>query len=169
MIGSSSRRLLLVAIFLTALVGGLAAPAAAGASSADAGATAADAAGAQENNSTLAPYYEGEQPQVDNESWMEGNENVSGPSLITYLSRAGTFVVGGDGEGSGPMLTGMLLLGAGIGVAVGAPIGLVGGGVLALTALWGVVGVGLAPQWLLPVFVFGLSIFAASAIRGVLR
>jgi hypothetical protein len=137
------------------------------------GVGATGAAAAQQNgtnNSTLDPYYGNASEDVGNESWMEGNQNGSDPSAIfTFVGRAGSYVIGGDGTGSGPMLTGMLLLGAMLGLVVGVPVGMVGGAVLAVLALFGVVGVGLAPVWLLPVAMFGVGLLASTTARGMFR
>lgn len=127
-------------------------------------------AAAAQSNGTDVDYYDNRSvDEVQNETWMDGNENVTGESVITFASRVGTFVVGGDGGSSGPLLTGMLLLGAGVGVATRADFGIVGGGVLALVSLWGVVGAGLAPEWLAPVFMFGVALLFAAGLRRVLR
>lgn len=128
------------------------------------------AAAQQANNSTLEPYYGNASDDVGNGSWMEGNENGTDPGAIfTYAGRVGSYVIGGDGTGSGPLLTGMLLLGAMLGLVVGVPVGMVGGGVLAVLALFGVVGVGLAPAWLLPVAIFGIGMLVSTTVRGVFR
>lgn len=126
-----------------------------------------------QSNGSLPDYYENRSQPIDNESWMDGNENVSGPSLLTYASRVSTFVIGGyggsSGGSSGPLLMGMVLLGSTLSLGLQARVGVIGGGVLAFIAFWGVVAAGLAPQWLLPVFFMGASLLVASALRGVLR
>lgn len=125
--------------------------------------------GAQDNES-LPGYYDGHRTQdLNNDSWTEGNEEADADSITTYASRLGTFVVGSDGASSGPVLTGMLLLGSLLSMTVGARVGMVGGGVLAVIGLWGIVSVGLAPQWLLPVAMFGVGLLLASGARRALR
>lgn len=136
-------------------------------------AAAGGAAAAQTNstnNSTIddvAPYYPG-QPTVDNASWTQGNENASADSIVTYLSRLGTFVIGGDAQSGGAVATGMILLGGMLGAVVRSRVGLVGGGVLAVASVWGVVGVGLAPAWLTGVAMFGVGLLLSASLRRIL-
>lgn len=135
-----------------------------------AGATGGGAGAAQANDTieNRSPYYANHSDSVPNESWMEGNANATAPAIVTMLSRVGTFVIGGDG-GSGPLLFGMVLLGAALSFVVSAPVGLIGGSVLTVTALFGVVSVGLAPQWFTAVAMFGVGLLLASAARRVMR
>lgn len=128
---------------------------------------------AQDNstNTTIddvAPYYP-EHPTVDNASWTEGNENASADSIGTYLSRLGTFVIGSDSSSGGAMVTGMVLLGAMLGAVVRSRVGLIGGGVLTVASLWGVVGIGLAPEWVLGVTMFGVALVLSAAMRRILQ
>lgn len=157
------RRTFARALFAVALVSVLATAALAGAP--------ADVA-AQSNDTTIndtAPYYDNHTASVDNGSWLQGNEDGNDPgALITMLTRVGTFVIGGDGAGSGAFLTGMLLFGGTLGLAVDAQVGMVGGGVLSVLALFGVVSVGLAPAWLTPVAMFGVALLLSSSAQRVL-
>lgn len=132
---------------------------------------AVDPAAAQNNSSieNKSPYYSNHSGDVDNESWLAGNQDGSKPGpIITMLTRVGTFVIGGNGSGSGAFLTGMLLFGGLLGLVVDAPVGMVGGGVLAVLALFGVVSVGMAPAWLTPVAMFGVALLLSSSARRVL-
>lgn len=161
---SSKRRALALAgvgvLVLLALLVAVPAPAA-----------AENVAQTNDSNTTIedvAPYYP-EHPSVDNESWTEGNENASANSIGTYLSRLGTFVIGSDSSSGGAMVTGMVLLGAMLGAVVRSRVGLIGGGVLTVASLWGVVGIGLAPEWVLGITMFGVALVLSAAMRRILQ
>jgi len=118
-----------------------------------------------------APYYnewEGNDP--DNESWMEGNEDATLENTTTMFSRIGTFVVGSNGDGStGAVMTGMLTLGALLGIGVGAGIGTVAGGVLAISGIMALAATGLSPEWIVPVAIFGVGLLLSSVAKRLLQ
>lgn len=132
------------------------------------------AVGAQANNTSVderAPYYdEWEGNDVDNESWMDGNEDPTIENSTTIFTRIGTFVVGSNGDGStGAVLTGMLVLGALLGIGLGAPIGTVAGGTLATAGVFAIASTGLSPEWTVPVAMFGVGLFMASVAKRLLQ
>lgn len=128
---------------------------------------------ANETNTTIedvAPYYANHSGEVENESWMAGATDGNDPSaIVTMLSRVMTFVIGSDSGSSGALLMGMLLFGSLLGFVIDVSVGLIGGGVLAMLSLFGVVAIGLAPAWLVPVALFGIGMILATTFRGVFR
>ena len=128
---------------------------------------------AQDNNSTIngtAPYYDNQTTQVDNQSWMSGRENATLDNTFHFASRITTFVVGdGDQAADGPLLVGLFVLGAVLGVTVGSGVGIVGGGVLTVIALFGASAMDLAPGWLYPVALFGVGLLLAASFKRAIR
>lgn len=125
--------------------------------------------GNETNVSDKAPYYENETTDVGNESWTDGRENATADNIMHYATRLGSFVVGGDGSSSGPLLMGMIVLGGILGVTIGSGVGIVGGGVIAVAALFAVVAIDIAPAWFYAVGLFGIGILLAASIKRVLR
>lgn len=136
---------------------------------------AAGSVGAQESNETNqtepAPYYDNTSTDVDNESWTAGNEDATFENITTYVSRIGTFVIGSDpGDNNaptGPLIIGLMVLGAGLGVTVGSDLGIVSGAVLAVLSLAGVSAVGIFPQWVYAIGLFGVGLMLSASFKRV--
>jgi len=81
----------------------------------------------------------------------------------------GTFVVGGGGGAvSGSLLTGVLVMGLGLGTVARAGVGEVAGVTLAIAGVFSGVATGIAPQWTSGVLMFGVGLVLASVFRRVL-
>ena len=119
----------------------------------------------------LPGYYDDRQVHVDNESWMDGNEDATISNVSTMLSRISSFVIGGDSSGdtSGSLLTGMLVFGAIMGIFVGGGVGMVAGAVLTVFALFAGGAVGIAPTWLYPVALFGVGVLLSASVKRALE
>lgn len=123
-----------------------------------------------QNNNTTDFYDSWDNVSVDNESWMEGNENATLDNTTTMFTKVQTFVIGSNGDGSTPVLfTGVLFVGVILGVTASSGVGLLAGGVLTVGALFGAQGVGIAPGWLYPLAMMGIGIVLASIAKRVLR
>ena len=131
--------------------------------------------GTTESVDEKAPYYDGANTEVQNESWMQGRDRATLENVLHLASRFGTFVVGGGesaqgGIGSaGPLLVGTVLLGAMIGASVRSGVGSVGGGVLSIAGIVGLQAIDVAPSWLYPVVLFGLGIVLSSVFKRAIR
>jgi len=138
-------------------------------------ALAAAPAAAQNNTSVgeKAPYYEDETTHTNNESWMEGHENATVANTTHFATRFVTFIIGNEpgatDSTSSSLITGMVLMGALVGVAAGTGVGLVGGGVLAMVTLSGVIAVDLSPEWFFPVALFLIGVLLAAVVKRQMR
>jgi len=121
------------------------------------------------NNTTeeKAPLYEDAQ-QPDTDGWFAGVD-MTLPGLVTMISRVSTFVIGGGGGAgvSGQLLSGVVVLGIGVGTVARANVGAVAGSVLGVTAIFAGATVGIAPQWLTAVVMFAIGLVLASVFRRV--
>jgi len=132
---------------------------------------AASTAVAADNNTTaedVAPLYENAStPETD--SWLRGvDPDLDG--VLELSSRTGTYVIGGGGTGpSGALLTGLLVLGFGIGAVARSNIGPVAGGTLAVGGTFAAVSVGIAPTWLSGVLMFGIGLIVASVAKRLIN
>ena len=124
---------------------------------------------AQDNNTTVsekAPLYENAS-NPDTDGWFAGVDTDL-PGILTMVSRVGTYVIGGGGSGvSGQLLTGVAVLGIGVGSVARANVGSVAGGVLGVVAIFAGAATGIAPQWLTAVFMFAVGLVLASVFRRV--
>jgi len=125
---------------------------------------------AQDNNTTAsekAPIYENS-TDPDTDTWLDGVEPTL-PGIVGLLGRVGTFVVGGGGGAvSGSLLTGVLVMGLGLGTVARAGVGEVAGVTLAVAGVFSGVATGIAPQWTSGVLMFGVGLVLASVFRRVL-
>lgn len=143
----------LVVLVLTLSLGGLA-----GGAIAQTNTTAEDEAPIYENST---------EPNTD--TWMDGVEPDL-PGVVTLIGRVGTFVVGGGGGGvNGSLLTGVLVMGMGLGTVARSGVGSVAGGTLAVAGVFAGVATGIAPQWTSGVLMFGIGLVLASVFRRVLN
>lgn len=131
------------------------------------------AAQTNETADEKAPVYGEEDPNPDTDGWLEGIDKPSVDSIVTLISRMGTFVIGGGAGGSmaqsaPALLTGIMILGTAMGMTVGSGVGSVGGSVLAIAGVFATIGVGLAPEWGSAIVVFGVGIVVASVFRRLL-
>jgi hypothetical protein len=124
-----------------------------------------------QNNTTAsdeAPLYENtSEPNTD--SWLDG-VNPDLPGLMTMVGRLGTFVIGGGGGGvNGSLLTGVLVMGLGVGTVARAGVGDIAGVTLAVAGVFAGVATGIAPQWTSGVLMFGVGLVLASVFRRILN
>lgn len=124
-----------------------------------------------QNNTTAsdeAPLYENTtEPNTD--SWLDG-VNPDLPGLMTMVGRLGTFVIGGGGGGvNGSLLTGVLVMGLGLGTVARAGVGDIAGVTLAVAGVFAGVATGIAPQWTSGVLMFGVGLVLASVFRRILN
>lgn len=127
---------------------------------------------AQENQTDPAPYYNNSsQTEVHNETWMADNEDATFENITTFVSRVGTFVIGSDVDDSNsptaPLVIGLTLLGAGLGVTVGTGIGIVGGAVLGIISIFGVSAIGVFPAWFYAIGLFGVGLLLSASFKRV--
>ncbi|MGZ0745721.1 hypothetical protein [Haloparvum sp. AD34] len=137
----------------------------------------ASAPAVAENNTTnlsdKAPYYANETSDVANESWMQGRENATLDNILAYAGRIDAFIIGSGYETQGntgyaaPLLVGVLLAGGIIGTGVGTGVGLVGGGVIMVSTVYAFVQVGIAPQWLYALVLFGVGLILSTILKRV--
>lgn len=126
------------------------------------------------NNSTInetAPYYTNQSSNVGSSSWFAGIEEVSLPSIGTMATRTLEFMIGpgqaipgGDGGLSGPIIMGLVIVGVIMGSVAGTRIGAPGGAVVTLVGTFGLISMGLAPQWLKIVVLGLLGLVTTAAI-----
>jgi len=130
---------------------------------------------AAQNNSTKAPYYEGEDSDVGIDGWLSGLVDATLDDVLTLLGRIGNYLIGSGvsaqgGVGSaGVLLTGALVGGVVFGTGARARAGPVGGLVFATIASFAFVAVGIGPSWLYATMLFGVGIIATGAIIRVLQ
>lgn len=125
---------------------------------------------AQDNTtaSDEAPIYENS-TDPDTDTWLDGVEPTL-PGIVALLGRVGTFVVGGGGGAvSGSLLTGVLVMGLGLGTVARAGVGEVAGVTLAVAGVFSGVATGIAPQWTSGVLMFGVGLVLASVFRRVME
>lgn len=125
---------------------------------------AVPSATAQENTtnaSDVAPYYANNSTYIANESWMENRTDPTLENTTSLFTRLGTFIIGSGVRGqnvwAGPLVLGLVFIGAALGALAG-NAGIVAGSVVAVAMLRGMVVVGLAPAWLWPVALFALGL-----------
>lgn len=128
------------------------------------------AAGAT-NNSSLnetAPYY-GNQTAVGNQSdWLPGEVTLD--TIGNVSSRLGPYVIGtgeqipGGTTYAGTIITGLVMVGIFIGAVGYTSAGAAAGAVVAAVAGYGLVEVGLAPQWLRLIVLVVIGAVAAVAV-----
>lgn len=118
--------------------------------------------------SDIAPYYENQSADVQNETYMEDRKNATLDNVTHFITRIGTFVIGsGQAQGGvGPISSWIIaLLGFGVFLAaiVGTDVGPVGGATLGLAAAAGLAGAAIAPIWIYGLGVFVVGIVVATA------
>lgn len=122
------------------------------------------------NQTEPAGYYNNTSTDVNNETWMAGQEDATFENITTFAARLGTFVVGSDADRNaptGPLIVGLTLLGAVIGMTIGTGIGIIGGAVLAIIALFGASAIGLFPFWLYGVGLFAIGLMLSASFKRV--
>lgn len=122
---------------------------------------------AQTANKTVddvAPFYENT-TEPDTNRWLLGVEpNLSGVMML--VGRAGTFVVGGGGTGPGTaLLSGVTVMGLGLGTVSRARVGSVAGASLAVGGVFAGTAVGIAPTWMPTIVMFGVGLVLAAVAK----
>jgi len=137
------------------------------------GGLAADPAAAQTNNSTeigqVAGYYNETNISGVGDSWwakMDPSDPVG--TTIELGQRFPSFVGVGEQDSSGTgfqgtLLTGLLMVGIGVGAVSRTGIGEVGGTILSVVVGYVLTDFGLAPVWLKPLLVLPIALLAAIA------
>jgi len=122
---------------------------------------------AQTNNTTVedvAPYYQNTS-EPDTGGWLLGvDTDLSG--VLTLVGRTGTFVVGGGGTGPGTaLLSGVTIMGLGLGTVARARVGSVAGASLAVGGVFAGTAVGIAPTWMPAIVMFGVGLVLAAVAK----
>jgi len=126
----------------------------------------AGVAAANQSLDEKAPYYN-QSEEVSTDRWLQGVEPTL-PGLLTLVSRTGTYVIGGGGGGvSGALLSGVVVMGMGVGVVARTPVGGVAGATLAVVGTFAATGVGIAPSWMSAVVMFGVGLVIAAVVKRV--
>lgn len=122
-----------------------------------------------------APYYANHSNESAGvESWMDGREDPTLANVTHYLTRVPSFLVGTGSMsgGSGPVgtvLSGLIVLAAFLGTTIGTPVGPVGGTTVSMIALAGLTSVGMLPEWLFAVALFGVGLVATKVFISIYR
>lgn len=112
---------------------------------------------------SVGDYYANESSNVNSDAWFAGVENATMDDIISMSLRLGPYIIGtgepvGGGAGyAGVLLLGLLVAGIFVGAVAGTPLGGSGASVVALIAGYGLVEVGLAPEWMKIVLLFLLG------------
>lgn len=121
---------------------------------------------AAQNNTTedVAPYFS-DTEEVSTDSWLAGVEpDLSG--VVTLVSRTGTYVIGGGGSGVGSaLLTGVVVMGIGVGSVARARVGSIAGATLTVGGVFAGSAVGIAPSWMTAVVMFGVGLVLAAVAK----
>jgi len=117
-----------------------------------------------ETREDVAPYYS-DTEEVNADSWLAGVEpDLSG--IVTLVSRTGTYVIGGGGSGVGSaLLTGVVVMGIGVGTVARARVGTIAGTTLAVGGVFAASAVGIAPSWMTAVVMFGVGLVLAAVAK----
>lgn len=122
-----------------------------------------------------ADYYENESTETGTGPWLSGLTDASLDSILTLLTRLGTFVIGGGvtaqgGVGSaGALLTGLLISGVMGAVGMRAGAGASGGLIIGLVSTFMFATIGLGPTWAYPVALFLVGLIIAGVFLRIVR
>lgn len=116
-----------------------------------------------------APYYNNSTATPAPEPWFAGTDGNTLAGLGRMATRTLSFIVGpgqqipGGGGNAGPIIGGIVVAGAFLGGIAGTRLGAPAGAVVAITTVFGLISVGLAPVWLKIVMIalVGLAVTAA--------
>jgi len=107
---------------------------------------------------------------VDNESWLEGNEDPTAENTTSLIGRVGSFIIGSDtGSALGALLTSVITGGMVVSMIGGSRLGMVGGATTGVLTLGGMTAAGLAPTWMWALVIFGVGLVLTQVIIGILR
>jgi len=160
MMGSRFSRLAIAFAVLSLVLIGMASPAAATE-------TATQTPTPTPTLNDTAPYYANNTSDVGADAWFAGYENVSLDSMVGMATRLGPFIIGTGGTipggvgYAGPIITGLVVAAVFLGSVAGTRMGSEGGSVIALVTAYGLIEVGLAPEWLKVVILMLLGTVAA--------
>jgi len=118
--------------------------------------------GTQEAQSQVTPIYNNSTPDVDNETWFQG-EDVTINSFGVMLTRIGTFVIGDTDSGAGPFFTGLLVAGLLVGIVGPSRVGIVAGGMLGTVTAAALAG----PTAVGPTWVYGVVVMLVGFLTAV--
>ena len=130
--------------------------------------------GSAANLSSEAPYYTNQSSNVTTSGWFNGGD-VTLDTILDMGTRVLSVVIGTgslDQSGTGYvgyLLTALVMSASGLLAVAGAGIGAVGGTIVALSMGYGLTIAGLAPVWIKPIFLFGIGIAAAVALRRAIQ
>jgi len=116
-----------------------------------------------------APYYNNSTATPAPEPWFAGTEGNTLAGIGRMATRTLSFIIGpgqqipGGGGNAGPIIAGIVVAGAFLGGIAGTRLGAPAGAVVAITTVFGLISVGLAPVWLKVVLItlVGLAVTAA--------
>jgi hypothetical protein len=122
-------------------------------------------------NNTSVDYYSNSSTSVGNASWTDGRTNATLDNALHYVSRVGTFVVGGGSVSStaSSVATGFLLFLVIAGASIRARLGIVGGSVISIVAVGGLSIAGFAPAWLYSIALFAVGSLGATLLLRAYR
>jgi len=122
-------------------------------------------AAAQDNET----YWENN-TTVQNETWLEDNEEATAENTTNLLGRVGTFIIGSErGSAVGALLTSLMTGGIVLGMLGGSRLGMVGGSTVGVMTLGGMTAAGLAPPWMWALVMIGIGLILTQVLIGVLR
>jgi len=115
--------------------------------------------------SDVAPYFNQSSGHADTGPWLQGVDNGLG-GILTLTSRLSTFVVGGGGSGTGAaLLSGVVVMGLGLGAVANVRVGAISGGTLSVAGVFAASSTGIAPTWLAPVVMFGIGLVLSAVAK----
>lgn len=130
------------------------------------------------DNATLnktAPCYNNSTTVGNQSTWFPDGGNVSLDIIGQMSTRLGSYIIGtgeqipGGTTYAGTLVMGLVMVGIILGAVSFTSVGWAGGGVVAATAGYGLVSVGLAPAWLRIVLLMIIGVLAAVAALRITR
>lgn len=120
----------------------------------------AGAVTAASTTTTPPGYYDNNTTVTGDDEWMDGNEEATFDSVLTFVTRIGTFVVGSGGSASavGSLITSVVVGGIVMGILGGTAVGIVGGVTVTTMTLGALAAAGMVPIWLWAMVVFGIGV-----------
>lgn len=120
-----------------------------------------------------APYYNNSTSTPNPEPWFGDSAGNTLPGLGRMATRTLSFLIGpgqqipGGGGFAGPIIGGIVVAGAFLGGIAGTRLGAPAGAVVMVTAVFGLIAVGLAPVWLKIVLIALVGLAVAAALLRV--
>jgi len=160
----TATRLLVAVLVVMSLLGGVAALS---------GGAQAQTTTTSTNNSSVdekAPYYSNFSTETGQDAWLEGREEATLESLLSFIADVDTYVIGGGvtaqgGTGSaGAFITAAVVAAVFLLAIARSPVGPVGGATLAVVVGGGMTTAGIAPEWMYALLLMPLGFILAALI-----